>query len=218
MGVFDDVITNNEPEWEDSGGFVDAPTGKWFLVRALGEDAGRGACAVEEPNEYRDWHVLRLGFEILGAEDDVPKANYGGLFHRCGIDSKDSPGVPNSKVKGLANKFFAAGMPHGDEARTNAAKAVLEQTVTDAGMDPNDTENYPDMAVFFASTLAVALANRRPTLLVKTFLRKSRQYTTPDGEVRHSKESIQIGSFTDDSVEERAKHNIQVWGDEEVNL
>lgn len=213
MGVFDDILRNdpNEQEWEDVGSFADIPAGKWFLLRAYPADVGKAASGVEPPNEWRDWHTIKLGFEPIGAEEGVGPANYGGFFHRFSPDTKAEPGEPSGKVKGLINKFFAPSLEKGSEERTAAARAVLSATAEKFSMSPEDTENYPTLAVYVAAVMCAAMCDRQPTILVKTWLRKGREYTTADGEKRQSRDRIEIGTFTDDTPENREKHGIVVW-------
>ena len=214
MSIFDDILKNDpgEAEWEDQGGFADIPAGKWFLLRAYPADVGKAASGVEPPNEYRDWHTVKLGFEAIGAEEGVDPANYGGFFHRFSPDTKDAPGEPSGKVKGLVNKFFAPSLEKGSEERTAAARAVLNATAEKFGMSHEDTENSPTLAVYMAAVMCAAMSERQPTILVKTWLRKGREWTDRDtGEVRKSKDRIEIGNFTDDTPENREKYGIVVW-------
>ena len=211
MGIFDELLQRGEDEPETDlkgGGFTELPVNKWLLLRPIGED-NKGHSTVEMGDERRAWPVLRLGLEVVGAEEEVPKQNHGGTFHRLTLDTKEEPGEPSGRLRAIANTFLSAGLEHNSRERKINTIDTLAKMAAVAGMKEED---YDSPAEFFAAVLAETLTVKKPLILARTYLRKGKKYKDPTtNEDRIGKDRVELTDWTDATEENIEKQGVVRW-------
>lgn len=210
MGIFDELLQRgeDEPEVDLGASFAELPVGKWLLLKALPEE-NKGHSQVEDPTETRSWPVLRLGMAVVGAEEDVPVKNYGGVFHRMAMDTKAAPGEPSGRLQAMGNAFLAAGLPHNSAERKAATIDILAKTAVELGMKEED---YDSPAEYYGCVLAEAITRRGSTILARTYLRKGREYKDrKTGETKMSQDRVELTDWSDATGEALEVHGIVQW-------
>lgn len=217
-GMFDRWLQGEgeEEQEQTSRGFKPLPEKAWVLFQPAPGDSNL-RCGLDLKEGVKDdgtayrFHQLKLSLIAVGSDGvvDPAKGPYSTYFHRTGIDSKNTPGVPGSAFVAFRNHFLAPGTAHESAERKAAALKAIAAVAREEGLDPAKEESE---AVAQAKVLALALGREpRPFIIGRTYMSRPKSIPQKDGSMKEYPAQLTVGDWQDATPEMLEAKGIKLW-------